>query len=90
MIKIKCIEGETIEFNNNSLNDSKYRGAQGLDPDIIEQIEKMYGMDKPAYIRFFNMVKDYLTFDFGESFFRDQKVIDLVIDKMPVSISLAG
>ena len=83
-------EGETIEFNTNNttLNDSKYRGAQGLDPDIIEEIEKMYGMDKPAYERFYKMIKDYLTFDFGESFFRDQKVTSLVLDKMPVSISL--
>ena len=68
--------------------ESKYRGAQGLDEDIIREIEEMYGMDKPAHIRFYNMMISYLTFDFGESFFRDQKVIDLVIDKMPVSISL--
>ena len=68
--------------------DSKYRGAQGLDPDIIKEIEEMYGMDKPAHIRFYQMIKDYITFDFGESFFRDRKVIDLVLDKMPVSISL--
>ena len=83
-------EGETLEFSNEnfSANESKYRGAQGLDPDIIEEIEKMYGMDKPAYERFFKMLKNYLTFDFGESFFRDQKVTTLVIDKMPVSISL--
>ena len=83
-------EGETIEFNTNNttLNDSKYRGAQGVDPDIIEESENMSGMDKPAYERFYKMIKDYLTFDFGESFFRDQKVTSLVLDKMPVSISL--
>ena len=84
-------EGETIDFNNDSsssFNENKYRGAQGLDPDIIEEIEKMYGMDKPAHQRFFKMLKDYLTFNFGESFFRDQKVTSLVLDKMPVSISL--
>ncbi len=83
-------EGEALEFNNDntSLNDNKYRGAQGLDPEIIEEIEKMYGMDKPAHQRFFKMLKDYLTFNFGESFFRDQKVTSLVLDKMPVSISL--
>ena len=68
--------------------DSKYRGAQGLDPDIIKEIEEMYGMNRPAHIRFFSMMKDYFTFNFGESFFRDRKVIDLVLDKMPVSISL--
>ena len=48
----------------------------------------MYGMDKPAHQRFIKMLKDYLTFDFGESFFRDQKVTSIVLDKMPVSISL--
>ena len=68
--------------------DSKYRGAQGLDPDIIKEIEIMYGMDKPAHERFFIMLKSYILFDFGESFFRDQKVTSLVLDKMPVSISL--
>ena len=76
-------------YSNDTSNfDSKYRGAQGLDPDIIKEIEEMYGMNKPAHIRFFDMMKNYLTFDFGESFFRDQKVIDLVLDKMPVSISI--
>ena len=77
-----------FDLSNSSNLDSKYRGAQGLDPDIIYEIEKMYGMDKPAYIRFIDMMKNYLTFDFGESFFRDQKVSNLVLDKMPVSISL--
>jgi len=67
---------------------SKYKGAQGLDPELIERIEKLYGFDKPAHERFFIMVKNYLTFDFGESFFRDKSVTDLVIEKMPVSISL--
>lgn len=67
---------------------SKYRGAQGLDPKFIEELEQRFGFDKPLHVRFFNMIKNYLTFDFGESFFKDQKVIDLVIEKMPVSISL--
>jgi microcin C transport system permease protein len=67
---------------------SKYRGAQGLDPELIAEIEKFYGFDKPAYVRFFDMVKNYATFDFGNSFFKDQRVVDLVIEKMPVSISI--
>ena len=67
---------------------SKYRGAQGLDPEFIAEIERMYGFDKPAHERFFQMLRNYVAFDFGESFFRDQRVVDLVIDKMPVSISL--
>jgi len=83
-------EGEYLNSNSNDSSsfDSKYRGAQGLDSDIIKEIEEMYGMNEPAHIRFFIMLKNYISFDFGESFFRDQKVIDLVIDKMPVSISL--
>ncbi len=84
-------EGEiSPEYNIDSFsnNDSKYRGAQGLDPEIIKEIEQMYGMDKPAMHRFIKMIKDYSTFNFGESFFRDQKVTSLVLDKMPVSISL--
>lgn len=67
---------------------SKYRGARGLDPAFIKEIEKMYGMDKPLHIRFFDMMKKYIVFDFGESFYQDRKVVDLVLDKMPVSISL--
>ena len=66
----------------------KYRGAQGLDPEFIKQIEKQFGFDKPAHERFFLMMKNYLRFDFGDSFFRDRSVVDLVLDKMPVSISL--
>ncbi len=67
---------------------SKYRGAQGLDPEFVQQIEQMYGFDKPAHERFWLMMKNYAAFDFGESYFRDRKVMDLVLDKMPVSISL--
>src|SRR5437773_7302259 len=67
---------------------SKYRGAQGLDPDFIKKLEKQFGFDKPAPERFALMVKNYLTFNFGESYFRSRPVIDLIIEKMPVSISL--
>jgi len=67
---------------------SKYRGAQGLDPAFIKKLEKQFGFDKPAYVRFFIMVKNYLVFDFGQSFFRDISVIDLIKEKLPVSISL--
>ncbi|MBF86622.1 MAG: microcin ABC transporter permease [Pelagibacterales bacterium] len=74
--------------DNMTINSSKYVGAQGLDPEIIAEIEKMYGFDKPAHIRFINMIKNYLTFDFGSSFFQDKKVIDLIKEKLPVSISL--
>jgi microcin C transport system permease protein len=67
---------------------SRYRGAQGLDPAIILEIERMFGFDKPLHERFLLMMGNYLTFDFGDSFFRDQRVVDLVIDKLPVSVSL--
>ena len=68
--------------------ESRYRGAQGLDPEFIAELETMFGFDKPAHERFFLMMRNYATFDFGESFFRDQPVVDLVLDKLPVSISL--
>ncbi|GHD45602.1 microcin C transport system permease protein [Marinobacter persicus] len=64
------------------------RGSRGLPPEMLEEIEKMYGFDKPAHERFLKMLKDYATFDFGDSFFRDRSVVELIIDKMPVSISL--
>ncbi len=67
---------------------SKYRGARGLDPDLIKELERLYGFDKPAPERFFHMMKNYLRFDFGDSYFRDRSVLDLVLEKMPVSISL--
>ncbi len=67
---------------------SRYRGAEGLDPEFIKELERRFGFDKPMHERFIQMMKSYLVFDFGESFFRDQSVVDLVLDKMPVSISL--
>jgi microcin C transport system permease protein len=67
---------------------STYRGARGLDPALIKEIERLYGFDKPAHERFLQMMGNYLRFDFGESFFRNRDVVDLVIEKMPVSISL--
>ncbi len=67
---------------------SQYRGAQGLDPAFIAEIEQMFGFDRPAHERFFMMIGNFLRFDFGDSYFRDTKVVDLVIDKLPVSISL--
>jgi microcin C transport system permease protein len=67
---------------------SKYRGAQGLDPAFIKSLEKQFGFDKPAYERFFIMLWNYARFDFGKSYFRDVSVIDLIGEKLPVSISL--
>jgi len=67
---------------------SRYRGAQGLPPDLIKDIERQFGLDKPAGERFLYMMGNYLRFDFGDSFFQDKSVVQLVIEKMPVSISL--
>jgi microcin C transport system permease protein len=67
---------------------SKYRGAQGLDPELIKQLEREFGFDKPAHERFVKMIGRYLRFDFGDSFFRSRSVISLIADRLPVSISL--
>jgi microcin C transport system permease protein len=66
----------------------KYRGAQGLDPEFIKDLERQFGFDKPVHERFLLMMTNYLTFNFGESYFRDRSVVGLMIEKMPVSISL--
>ena len=80
--------GETLDPVQHGDFNSKYRGAQGLDPELIAELERMYGFDKPMHERFLQMIGQYLRFDFGESFYRDQRVVDLVAEKMPVSISL--
>src|SRR5579864_3602624 len=67
---------------------SKYRGAQGLDPEFIKSLEKQFGFDKPAYERFFIMLWNYARFDFGKSYFRDVSVLHLIKEKLPVSLSL--
>ncbi len=67
---------------------SRYRGAQGLPPELIKSIEKQFGLDKPAHERFALMIGNYVRFDFGDSYFQDRSVAQLVIDKLPVSVSL--
>jgi microcin C transport system permease protein len=69
-------------------NPGSYQGARGLEPEMVADIKRMFGFDKPPLTRFLLMLKDYLCFDFGRSFFRDQTVISLIFQKMPVSISL--
>ena len=66
----------------------KYRGAQGLDPEFIKKLERQFGFDKPVHERFLLMMRNYLRFDFGDSYFRDVSVVSLIREKMPVSISL--
>jgi len=67
---------------------SKYRGARGLDPALVHQLEQLYGFDKPPSARFVHMIKHYAVFDFGDSFYQDRSVLDLILDRLPVSISL--
>lgn len=67
---------------------SKYRGAQGLDPDFIADLEKQMGFDKPPLTRFWNMVTSYAQLDLGQSYFRDVSVTELILEKLPVSASL--
>jgi microcin C transport system permease protein len=67
---------------------SKYRGAQGLPPEFIAELEKQFGFDKPAWQRFLLMIWNYARFDFGQSYFRDVSVLSLIGEKLPVSVSL--
>lgn len=82
------VGGGGSEVGATDTGGSSYRGAQGLDPQFIAQLEAQFGFDRPPLERFFKMIWDYARFDFGESYFRDITVIDLVLEKMPVSISL--
>ncbi|TRD21652.1 microcin C ABC transporter permease YejB [Palleronia caenipelagi] len=69
-------------------SDSEYAGARGLPPEFIEELEREFGFDKPPLERFLNMMWNYIRFDFGESYFRSIGVLDLVWEKLPVSITL--
>ncbi len=80
--------GGSETYNAQSDGSGLYRGAQGLDPEFIRQLERQFGFDRPVHERFFMMIWNYLRFDFGKSYYRDQSVIDLIIEKLPVSISL--
>lgn len=86
--RISGAEQSEILDSSPTVGESKYRGAQGLDPEIINEIEKLYGFDKPLLERYGMMLQNYAMFDFGDSFFRDTAVLDLIWEKMPVSISL--
>ena len=80
--------GELMQRPQQNEGGGAYRGARGLPKEVIQRIERMYGFDKPIWERFWLMMRSYVVFDFGDSFFRNRKVVDLVLDKMPVSISL--
>lgn len=82
--------GDTMTFGDHggAHDHTAYRGIQGIDPAFIKELEVQFGFDKPPHERFFLMIKNYLTFDFGKSYFKDAKVSDLVMQKLPTSISL--
>ncbi len=80
--------GTEASAGSDSLVNSKYRGAQGLDPEFIADLEKQFGFDRPPLERFGLMLWNYSRFDFGESYFRDISVLALVKEKLPVSVSL--
>ena len=69
-------------------NLAQYQGARGLSPEMIDKIKAQYGFDRPAHERFWLMIKGYLTFDFGTSFFKDKPVTQLLYEKLPVTLSL--
>lgn len=71
-----------------NLNEQKYQGSKGVPEDLVKELEKQFGFDKPVHIRFIKMLKDYATFDFGKSYYKDKTVIQLIKERLPISISL--
>lgn len=65
-----------------------YKGSRGLDPEVVAEIKRQFGFDKPLHVRYFEMLKNYATFNFGQSLFKGGNVIDLIVQRLPVSISL--
>lgn len=85
---VSQLEGSAVTGEASSGSHGLYRGATGLDEEHLKEIRELYGFDKPVYQRFFSMMKNYLSFDFGESHFHNRSVVELIISKLPVSISL--
>lgn len=85
---VSQLEGNAMVGEASSGAHSMYRGATGLDEEYIEEIRVLYGFDKPVHVRFLSMLSNYLSFDFGDSYFHNESVIDLMASKLPVSISL--
>jgi microcin C transport system permease protein len=89
MERISGTGGETVQAaGEGRTGDGVYRGARGLDPEVIAEIEKRYGFDKPIWVRYLTMLKDYATFNFGDSLFRGRSVLGLIAERLPVSVSL--
>jgi microcin C transport system permease protein len=69
---------------------SRYRGARGLDPEVVADIERRFGFDKPLLVRYFDMLRRYIVFDFGDSLFRGRSVVGLIVERLPVSLSIGA
>ena len=80
--------GEAAAAVSTQHSSGKYQASQRVPEDLIKELEKQFGFDKPAYVRFFKMLKDYTCFDFGKSFYKDKTVLQLIGERLPVSISL--
>ena len=91
---LERVSGSESDFSNGSSSNASssdkisYSGSQGVSPELIEELKKQYGFDKPLWQRFWQSMANYLVFDFGDSFYRDISVIDLILEKIPVSLSL--
>ncbi len=82
------VTGEVSSVNLATDSTLNYQASQGLDGELVVKMKKLYGFDLPLSERFFLMIKNYLIFDFGESFYQDKKIATLILEKLPVSISL--
>lgn len=87
-VELLLAKYNTLSTNETYQKNDFYRGKQGLSDDLLDEIKELYGFDKPLFTRFVSMIKSYAMFDFGESFYRKDKVIDIIKEKLPVSISL--
>jgi len=77
-----------INSGSPNVNAEKYKGSKGVPEDLVKELEKQFGFDKPVHERFIKMIKDYLSFDFGKSYYKDKTVLELIKERLPVSISL--
>lgn len=82
------VAGAGAQASQTSQEMTQYAGARGLDPALIKAIEKQFGFDKPIHVRYFMMLRDYLVLDLGDSYYQSRPVLDLIIERLPVSISL--
>lgn len=87
-VEMRLGGGDNVNIGFSGSDASQYRGSQGIDPAFIKELEKQFGFDKPPSERFIKMVKQYITFDLGHSYFHDKPVTEIILSKMPVSLSL--